>query len=207
MYSSAYISEENNQNILYRAVELVLKEIILIPFQSTNPVHYVSSDKLKSMKAGISAILLSLVVLSSCSRQDETPENDFDYIMFGHFYGFCLGEQCIELFKLTEEGIYEDTTDQYPSRIKAYEGKFVKLDDQKFKLVKSIVDDIPSELLIEKDTVIGYPDISDGGGVYFAIKNELGTRFWLVDQFDRNLPTYLIPFKNQINASISLIND
>ena len=155
----------------------------------------------------IVAIILSITFLSSCSQQNEVPEKDIEYILFGHFYGFCLGELCIEIFKLTEDAVYEDSTDIYPSRLEAYRGKFVRLDNEKFELVKSIAESIPKELLNEKDTVIGFPDVTDGGGVYFAINNGTGTRFWLVDQFDQNLPEYLIPLKDLINSSVSLIND
>lgn len=152
-------------------------------------------------------IITVLILFISCTKQNEVQVQKSDYILFGHFYGFCVGEQCIEIFKLTNEELYEDDTDQYPSHEKPYEGNFIKLEDSRFELVKSLSEHIPEQLLMEQDTIIGMPDASDGGGVYFAVKGEDGTRFWLIDQFDHNIPEYLRPFKDEINNSISEIND
>jgi len=159
------------------------------------------------MNKALIALIFSLAIFDSCQKHEEDPEQNPEYILFGHFYGFCVGEQCVEIFKLTEDGLFEDDTDQYPNRDKIYEGNYKKLGDDKYQLVKSLFEQIPSQLLNEKDTVIGAPDASDGGGIYFAIKDGNGTRFWLIDQFEHNIPEYLKPFKQQVNNSISLINE
>ena len=158
------------------------------------------------MKKRYIAFICLIIHLSSCKEQNTDPKQEIDYILFGHFYGFCVGEECIEIFKLTNDGLYEDTLDRYPNADKVYEGNFTKLDNDKFMLVNSILDSIPQELLNEKNNVIGAPDASDGGGVYFAIKDKDGIKFWLIDQFDHNLPAYLIPFKDQINSLILKLN-
>lgn len=158
------------------------------------------------LKTLLSYSLITILIIS-CEKQDESPKQTAEYILFGHFYGFCHGEQCVEIYKLTDSNLFEDELDQYPSRENPYDGKFNKLENSKYQLVKSLAENIPSELLLEKDTVIGMPDASDGGGVYFAIINDAETRFWLVDQFDHNIPEFLRPFKEQINNSISMIND
>ena len=147
------------------------------------------------------------ILIVSCEKQDESPEQTPQYILFGHFYGFCIGEQCVEIYKLTDSNLFEDDLDQYPSRENPYDGNFNKLENSKYQLVKSLAENIPPELLLETDTVIGMPDASDGGGVYFALKNDAGTRFWLIDQFDHNIPEYLRPFKKQINNGILEINE
>ena len=147
------------------------------------------------------------MLIVSCKKKDESPEQTPDYILFGHFYGFCIGEQCVEIFKLTDSNLFEDDLDLYPSRENPYDGNFNKLDNSKYQLVKSLAENIPPELLLETDTVIGMPDASDGGGVYFALINDAGNRFWLIDQFDHNIPEYLRPFKEEINNSISMISD
>ena len=155
----------------------------------------------------ISLFIITFLLGNSCAKQNEQPEDEISYILFGHFYGFCLGEQCIEIFKLTDSALFEDQKDEYPSRENFYQGDYIELDNEKFELVKSLKDNIPFELTQEKNHVIGSPDVTDGGGVYFAIANERGTKFWLIDQFDQNIPEYLKPFKDQINQSISLINN
>jgi hypothetical protein len=156
------------------------------------------------------SILLTVAVLLvtfSCNKQKETPEQKIEYIIFGHFYGFCLGERCIEIFKLTESKLYEDDTDSYPTSAQPYQGNFIEMDEEKFLLVNDLADKIPEELLAEQDTIIGSPDAADGGGIYFAIKNDNGTRYWLIDQMKYNVPNYLHPFMDDINNSILLIQD
>lgn len=66
-------------------------------------------------------ILICLVVaLCACDTEEEPlliaekPTSQGDYIIFGWYYGFCAGEQCIEIFKLTGDGLYEDRNDNYP---------------------------------------------------------------------------------------------
>ena len=151
-------------------------------------------------------ILIVLLISISCSTQNEGPKVSTEYILFGHFYGECLGEQCIEIFKLTDEALFEDNTDTYPNSTLPFKGNFRKLDDEKYQQVKSLDESIPNKLLNEQDTIIGMPDYADGGGVYFAINNGGTTRFWLIDQTDQNIPEYLRPFKKSINDAIALIN-
>ena len=154
-----------------------------------------------------SLFIIMLLSTISCAEDDNQPQVETDYMLFGHFYGFCLGEQCIEIFKLTDAQLFEDTIDQYPSRDKPYEGSYTVLDETKFDLVKGLAESIPDELLNEQSNVIGSPDASDGGGVYVAIISDGETRFWLIDQFQQNVPSYLRPFVTQINESIALINN
>ena len=151
------------------------------------------------------SIFLFLVL--SCTKHNEGPDSsELDYIIFGHFYGFCMGEECIEIFKLTDQELYEDTRDTYPRWDRYYQGNYLKMDQDKFELVKSLGDYIPDELLQSQDTVFGSPDAADGGGVYFAIKSGEQSRFWVIDQMDNNIPEYLKAFKTKINESIQLIN-
>jgi hypothetical protein len=167
----------------------------------------VSLQKNIGMYTRICLLFICLVVSVSCNKNSVKPDaSEADYIVFGHFYGFCMGEECIEIFKLTNTGLYEDTSDTYPRWDRYYEGNYVQLDQEKFELVKSLGDHIPEELIQSQDTVFGSPDAADGGGVYFAIKSGEQSRFWVIDQVDNNIPEYLKSFKTKINESIHLIN-
>jgi len=157
------------------------------------------------MKKFLSFICI-LFLFISCDNEEAEPA-DGEYILFGTFAGYCVGEHCIDIFKLTDEALYEDANDNYPSNYEAYEGNFSKLDDSKFELVKTLRESIPSQLLSETDTIIGMPDATDGGGVYFAVKTDQGVRFWLIDQIDEYVPEYLKSFKNEINQKVDLIRD
>ena len=126
--------------------------------------------------------------------------------MFGHFYGFCIGEECIEIYQIADSKLYEDELDQYPTSEAIYEGSFRQLSNDKYELVKDLASQIPPELYLEEDGFIGLPDAADGGGIYVAVRNSLGIRYWLIDQMDNNIPEYLWDFKKDVNESISKIN-
>jgi hypothetical protein len=68
------------------------------------------------------AIYLNVVVgLFACNTDEEPfllvdqPSQDGDYILFGNYAGFCQGEECIEIFKLTSASLSEDQSDNYPN--------------------------------------------------------------------------------------------
>jgi hypothetical protein len=74
-------------------------------------------------------ILALLGLIASCNSietndlEKQSVEND-DYIVFGRFYGYCLGEKCIDIYKFTDQKILEDSRDQYPNYIESYPGSF-----------------------------------------------------------------------------------
>ncbi len=155
------------------------------------------------MKIFVSLLITSLFFLTSCKKEDSNP--GIDYLIFGHFYGFCQGEECIEIFKLDEEKLYEDTNDTYPSADDFYEGDFVELSNERYQVVSDLLDYFPSDLLDETDTVLGAPDASDGGGLYIEISQNGVRDFWLLDQFKENVPDQYHYFMDSVNAKIQLL--
>lgn len=144
-----------------------------------------------------------LIVLCSCSSDNGESTNENDYLIFGHFYGFCFGEECIEIFKLTNTKLYEDTEDSYALDSFNFEEK----ENEKFNLVKDLVDFIPEDLLTENEDVIGCPDCSDGGGIYIEYFKNGVIKSWRIDQFKQNTPDYLHDFMDKVNEKINLINN
>ena len=152
-------------------------------------------------------IALALLVLLSCDEDERITIKDSSYIIFGHFYGFCLGEQCIEIFKLTNNGLYEDVLDRYPGTDSPYSGDFKPLDPSKFELVKSLREEIPSDLLDIEERRIGQPDAGDWGGYYLELIHRGKVRYWLIDKNDLYLPENLKPFASKLGAYIDKISD
>ena len=153
------------------------------------------------MKDYIFVFLLAFL-LCDCSSDEGKPKNEDDYLIFGHFYGFCGGEECVEIFKLTDHTLYEDTEDNYAlARF-----NFKEKENEKFNLVKDLVDFFPEQLLSEKDSIIGCPDCSDGGGIFIEYSKNGTTNNWRIDQFKSNTPDYLHDFMDKVNEKIRLIN-
>ena len=79
-------------------------------------------------------LLISTCVLVGCNNSDDIALTDDDYLIFGHYYGECGGEGCIETFKLTSNTLYEDTLDNYSG---SGPFNFVMLDANTFDQVDS----------------------------------------------------------------------
>jgi hypothetical protein len=155
-------------------------------------------------------ILPGLMMLSfalACQKTEPLVESgSFEYLIFGHFYGKCVGEECIELFRLEPQQLSEDQLDQYPSRDKAYEGNFAALSSEKFNLVKDLNDFFPLALLDEDKTVFGCPDCADQGGLYLEHSLDGQTQYWIIDNNKAEIPNYLHGFVDMVHQKIMLIN-
>ena len=140
----------------------------------------------------------------SCDRNDDDNQsNQSDYLIFGQFYGFCIGETCIETFKLTDQNLYEDTLDDYF----AENQMFVRISDDKFEQVKDLMDDFPNELLNDNESVFGCPDCADGGGLYIEYSKNGVVKSWRIYKRKADVPEYLHDFIDEVNNKISLINN
>jgi hypothetical protein len=160
------------------------------------------------MKLLVACILFLLA--SGCVPDPKVTQPDSatstDYLIFGHFYGECGGEQCIETYKLTDTALFEDSVDRYPEGWAPYPGKFVKLSDSLFQEVRSLRENIPNELLSVGDTVFGMPDASDGGGLYIEQSINGKVNIWLIDLQRTHREEYLNPFVIRVQAAISKLS-
>lgn len=148
---------------------------------------------------------LAIGLMTSCTKEDKLILSETDYILFGHFYGECLGEDCIAIFRLEEDKLYEDISDKYPAREDFHDREFVLLSQEKFDAVKDLIDYFPMDLLEETNDVIGQPDAGDWGGLYIEYNFDGISRFWLLDQMRDNVPTKYHEFIDKVNEKIQLI--
>ncbi len=156
------------------------------------------------MKQLIFALCLLTIAISSC-KKDNVISSTSDYLIFGHFYGECSGEKCIEIFRLEQNQLFEDTKDVYPYSTSFYNGNYILLSQKKFIDASDLLNFFPSDLLLEPKTVIGQPDAGDWGGLYIEY-NYNGTRkFWLLDQMKSNVPSKYHNFIDKVNEKIKLI--
>ncbi|MBK8702771.1 MAG: hypothetical protein IPN33_03575 [Saprospiraceae bacterium] len=149
-----------------------------------------------------------IVAAAGCKHEnDNSPSTTLDYFIFGHFFGECGGEQCVETFVIQDEKLYEDTLDDYPGIADFEDRQLVLLDNSIYNLVAGLPDQMPDELWDETETTIGMPDAGDWGGIYVEVKRDGETRYWLIDHMDNNIPEYLHPFTDAIKEAIEEINE
>ena len=146
---------------------------------------------------------LVMLLNISCDNNDEFELNETNYLIFGHFYGFCIGESCVEIFKLTDEKLYEDTTDNYSGE----DLNFIQLGNDKFEQVKDLADIFPNQLLTDNTSTFGCPDCADGGGLFIQYSENGNIKSWRIDQVEGNVPAYLHDFMDAVNEKIGIIND
>lgn len=58
---------------------------------------------MKDIRISTTLLLLTLLCIG-CERDAEPKFSDNGYLIFGHFYGECLGEGCVEIFRLEANG-------------------------------------------------------------------------------------------------------
>lgn len=146
-------------------------------------------------------IVLLILINISCNKDDVLELKTNNYLIFGHYYGQCAGERCVETFKLTGTKLFEDTNDDYSLE----NLNFTELDNSKFEQVKDIVDEFPERLLNEDTKIFGCPDCADGGGLFIQYSNNGNIKSWRIDQVKDNIPTYLHSFIDKVNAKIQLL--
>lgn len=147
--------------------------------------------------------LLVALALSACKK--DTPKlGSGDYLIFGHFHGECMGEECVEMFELTSDELKEDSNDHYGG-----DGpyNFTSLTAEKFELVAGLAADIPAELIEQPDSTFGCPDCADQGGIYIELKEEGTTHKWTIDKSKTGSPDYLHDFIDLITEKINVINE
>lgn len=151
----------------------------------------------------------TLVLLTvSCKKdKDGIHLSGSDYLVFGHFYGMCAGEECVEVFRLESDRLLEDQADTYPPQSNGfYTGDYQALPPAVFNDIKDLADYFPNELLDIDDRFVGTPDAADGGGLYIEYNYNGVHKYWLIDQVKTNIPASLHPFVDKVNEKIGIIN-
>lgn len=161
------------------------------------------------MKKILFALCFMGLLFQSCKKDEDTGmTSDSDFLIFGHFYGLCSGEDCVEIFKLDESQLLEDSEDNYPDSDVFNTLNFSIDQADKRTLVEDLLDKIPDELLQTSEKVIGSPDAGDWGGVYIEVNLNGQHDFWLLDMAEDNLPNEeLKTFRAEVVEAIDLINN
>ena len=126
--------------------------------------------------------LVILILFSACSKDDdnadcENPIQNSDTLIFGHFYGECIGEDCIQTYKLSDGQLFEDTLDSYAG---SGPSDFILLPQEDYDLVSDLMDFFPNELLSLADSTFGCPDCADQGGLFIRLESTADTSTFII---------------------------
>lgn len=146
-----------------------------------------------------------LLLFSNCHQSTDSSSEE-SYLVFGRFYGLCVGESCIEFFKIENDQLFEDTLDYYPTQNDLpHNTSYVRLSDEAYERVKHLPKLIPDELFFEDSEVIGQPDAGDWGGFYLETDQSGTIEIWLIDKNKNNIPEYLHAFVDSLDHAIETL--
>lgn len=151
-------------------------------------------------------LLFTVALFSNCKKECSCKQEADDFLIFGKYYGMCAGEDCVEIFKIENGTLSEDSNDNYPTD-SPYSGNYSALPSAKYNLVKDLGDHVPAQLLNENDGYIGMPDAYDQGGYVVELKVNGTTRYWRIDTDKSNTPGYLHAFTDTLRSYIDKISD
>lgn len=157
-------------------------------------------------------IITALLAIAPTACHDEKCgdiNGEQEYFIFGHFYGKCAGEGCVEMYKLENGRLYEDDLDHYPDFATPIEAHWIELSKEKYEGVKDIENEFPNELYDETEHVQGIPDGGDWGGIYVETKftGDLASKsgIWVLDKNESYMPQVYNDFVDKIEVKIALI--
>jgi len=171
-------------------------------------MHFLDLPVKRRIWSWILLILLGLTTANSCDKDPIATDFGKDgYFVFGYFYGFCAGPECIRIYKIQGDDLYEDIEKAYPERGRLYNGSFEKVENHHIDSISHLLSGFPEALLNDTNDVFGCPDCVDQGGIYLEIKTGGIHRSWLLDNSNSALPDYLQNYAVQVRRAIDLSRD
>ncbi|WP_276498738.1 hypothetical protein [Pontibacter litorisediminis] len=148
-------------------------------------------------------LLLGVILLLASGFIQKTPTQD-SYLIFGRFYKDCVGGECMKLYKLENNSLYEFLEDStnYPSFNQFHTGDFRKLSQEKYNRISTLAASIPQELLEIKSGFVGKTD-HNWSGYYIEYAKGGERKFWIFDEARRDVPPAYLPLLNEIEKSLN----
>ncbi len=141
----------------------------------------------------------------ACSESYEMPAtetSEIDELIFGRFYGFCIGESCVEIYQVDEEKLLEDTTDNILFQGIFQTGQYIEMSEEEHQIALELLEEVPIQLTENNNQVFGCPDCADQGGLHLRIKDGGMDRNFRFDLRNSENPEYLRPYLRKVNEVV-----
>ncbi|OEK05021.1 hypothetical protein [Roseivirga misakiensis] len=157
------------------------------------------------MKKILALTFLFYLVISGC--ENENLPIDSEYLLFGNFYGHCQGD-CFNAFQVDNEKVQSDDADGHFT-FDQYQFESTRtLDKSAFSEARSLLKQIPSELITSEIESYGCPDCADQGGYFMIFETDNEKQMIIIDTADTNDQSEdIIRFKNLMSAFIEKHRD
>ena len=156
-------------------------------------------------------LLFAALTLAHCEKSIPTAETpapgDLAFLIFGGFYGFCLGPTCVETYQLKAGKLYVDQADTYAKPF-PYTGEWAERPAAEYALAAPLLTALPEEIWQADQETFGIPDAYDQGGYFIEARRVDGThRAWRLDTNLEALPEAIRPFAAQVRAVLEELEE
>lgn len=157
-------------------------------------------------KKHVEIVISLLLVFSSCTI-DQQVKYHYDYLVFGKYYGECIGENCVNIYKIADNKLFKDTAEILPTWVHPYQAScYAELPDSLYRISEQLLGSIPDNFLADTTIVYGQPDAGDWGGYYVEAKYDNKVRYFLLDTKKENIPKALNGFQDELESIIDGLN-
>jgi len=145
--------------------------------------------------------ILFVLLLGACQKESvEYTFGDEDYVIFGKYYGECMGD-CVHLYRLTTSELFEDDQEWgVPDEFPFFS---TSMASSKFEAAKHLLGSIPKDLKSASQSTYGCPDCADQGGFYLELMEDGEKRKWHIDVWDEGQSSEIINYKAQIDLVVN----
>lgn len=148
--------------------------------------------------------------LWSCDKTvDPIEDKEYpEYIIIGKYTTgvWCAGETCVEKYKISTNGIFEDTNDQQPQAGQFANGTFeIELTQSDYEQIIALLNKHTYDELFQFNNSTLGTMWADNFHFYFEYKSASKHQVWLIDgSFDGSVPPVLQPFLIDLNQMVQI---
>lgn len=128
-------------------------------------------------------------------------------VVFGRYYGRCIGNNCVEIYRFDGSNIYEDINEKRPGHDDFFEGNFKHLVELDVRLnLFKLVNELPYEHLTSlRGNIVGDPGAYGQGVYYLEYQDTFIRKFWIIDTDKSNTPKEIHPYTDLLGEMIDII--
>lgn len=151
-------------------------------------------------------LLLSFLMISSACNKPEDEQYVADALVFGTYYGMCIGN-CVKMYEVRPSTLVKDDSVKNTDLTWNYTFKTYRLlDKTKQQIAVQLLNEVPKELFANGATTFGSPGSHDQAGVYLEVKGMTGNFKFKLDTDDTpDQSAELIAFKKKVLTVITQI--
>jgi hypothetical protein len=145
--------------------------------------------------------IILLLLIGACEKEDIQQSNSSnETLIFGLSYGFCLGDECVRLFKIEDGELFAEAGVERLRLDEPIPFQTEALPEQDYERALPLLNDFPELLTTAQDTIYGSPDAADQGSIFLQWQSEDINRFWLLDTRVDALPEELRNYAERVKT-------